>query len=195
MKKAITGILIMILAGFSIVSNGGTFELAKTGTEVVIKGTSSLHDWKMDLKIINCGVQFKQEGNTLKSIDNVSFSCKARDIKSESSIMDNKAYDALKAKTYPEIKFTWVSTSGLITDGNKFSGNLKGKLIVAGETRDIIIPFTGNCIDNNTISVIGSTDISMSNFNITPPTAMLGTLKTGDKISVSFTFQFVQKAQ
>ena len=131
----------MILTGFSIVTIGGTFELAKAGTEVVIKGTSSLHDWSMDLKIVNCNVQFKQEGTTLKSIDNVSFSCKATDLKSESSLMDNKAYDALKAKAYPEIKFTWVSTSGLTTDGNKFSGNLKGKLVVAGETRDVTIPF------------------------------------------------------
>jgi hypothetical protein len=195
MKKAITGILIVILTGFTTRSIGATYELAKTGAEVVIKGTSSLHDWSMDLKIINCGAQFKQEGTIIKSIDNVFFSCKVNDIKSESSIMDNKAYDALKAKAYPEIKFNWVSTNGLISDGNKFNGNLRGKLIVAGETRDVTISFNGSFSDNNTIIVTGSTDINMSNFNMIPPTALLGTLKTGDKITVAFNLQFIQKAQ
>jgi len=34
----------------------------------------------------------------------------------------------------------------------------------------------------------------MSDFDITPPTAMLGTLKTGDKVKVSFSFQFLMKS-
>jgi polyisoprenoid-binding protein YceI len=195
MKKAITGIAIMILIGFSTVSSGASFELSKKGTGIVIKGTSSLHNWEMILKTINCEVQFNQEGSLVRSIDNITFSCKAKDIKSESNLMDSKAYAALKADAFPEIKFTLISTTGLVSDGKKFNGNLKGKLNIAGETRDVMFPFNGNYIDSNTIEITGSADLSMSSFNITPPTAMLGALKTGDKISVSFNLQFIQKTQ
>jgi len=195
MKRVIKISFSLVLAALSLLSAGQTFELSNTGAAVVIKGTSSLHDWEMDLKVINSAFHIHQEGATIDGLENVTFSCKAKDIKSESSLMDGKAYDALKADKYPEIKFSGISTSGLVADGKKITGNLKGKLNVAGSTQDITIPFNGTFIDSKTININATADLLMSSFNITPPTAMLGTLKTGDKISVSFSMQFVQKSE
>ena len=195
MNKVFKTGLVLLFGAFSVMAQSQTFELAKAGTAVVVKGTSSLHDWEMDLKVVNSTFHIIQDGSTINGLDNVSFSCKSTDIKSESSIMDNKAYDALKAKEYPEIKFSSVTTNNLTTDGKKFIGNLKGKLNIAGVTQDVTIPFTGTFTDSKTINVTASTDLTMSSFKIDPPTAILGTLKTGDKISVLFTLQFVQKAQ
>ena len=92
MKNTIKTILLFVFAGFSLLSEGQTFELSKTGTVVSINGTSSLHDWKMDLKEFNSGFQLNQEGSLIKGFNNVTFTCKATDIKSESSLMNNKAY-------------------------------------------------------------------------------------------------------
>jgi hypothetical protein len=193
MKTAITIISILICTGFSKVSKETTFELSENRGEMIITGTSSLHDWEMTLKSINCEAQIEHEGTLLKSIDNISFSCKATDIKSESSLMNKKAYGALKADAFPQIKFNWISTTGLVSEGNNFKGDVTGKLNVAGETRETIVPFKGTFVDNNTVIITGSTELQMSSFKITPPTALLGTLKTGDKISVSFTLQFTQQ--
>ena len=193
MKIAITIISILICTGLSKVSKETTFELSENSGEMIITGTSSLHDWEMTLKSINCKAQIEHEGTLLKSIDNISFSCKATDIKSESSLMNKKAYDALKADAFPEIKFSWISTKGLVSEGINFNGNITGKLYIAGETREAIIPFNGTFVDNNTVVVTGAAELQMSSFKITPPTALLGSLKTGDKISVSFTLQFNQQ--
>ena len=195
MKNTVKISLLLVLAGLSLLSQGQPFEVSITGTAVAIKGTSSLHDWKMDLKVFNSGFQLNQEGSLIKGFDNVTFTCKATDIKSESSLMDNKAYNALKAEDFPEINFSGISTTGLVAEGKKFTGNLNGKLHVAGETQDVTIPFDGSFVDSETINIIASYDLTMSSFNITPPTFLLGALKTGDKISVSFSLQFVQKAQ
>ena len=185
--------IIFILTGLPLLSEGQPFVLSETGTAIQIKGTSTLHDWTMDLRNFNSGFQIEQEGSLIKGIDNVTFSCKATDIKSESSLMDTKAYNALKAGNFPEIKFSSISTTGLASEGTRFTGNLNGKLSVAGETHDITVPFNGTFVDSRTINITATTDLTMSSFNITPPTAFLGVLKTGDKISVSFTLQFVQK--
>ena len=195
MKNTIKTILLFVFAGFSLLSEGQTFELSKTGTVVSINGTSSLHDWKMDLKEFNSGFQLNQEGSLIKGFNNVTFTCKATDIKSESSLMNNKAYDALKAEYFPEINFNGLSTTGLVADGKKFTGNINGKLNVAGKTQDVTIPFNGTFVDSKTINIITSYNITMSSFNITPPTFLLGALKTDDKISVSFSLQFIQKSQ
>lgn len=194
MKNTIKILLLFVSAGFSLLSEGQTFELSKAGTVVSINGTSSLHDWKMDLKLFNSGFQLNQEGSLIKGFNNVTFTCKATDIKSESSLMNNKAYDALKAEYFPEISFNGVSTTGLVANGNKFTGNINGKLNVAGETHDVTIPFYGTFVDSKTINIIISYSLNMSSFNITPPTFLLGALKTDDKISVSLSLQFVQKS-
>ncbi len=195
MKNISKIILLLVLTGFSLLSEGQAFELSETGTAVVIKGTSSLHDWEMNLKAFNSGFQLNQEGSSIKALENVTFSCKATDIKSEYSLMDKKTYDALKADDFPEIKFSSISSTELVADGRKITGILEGKLHVAGEMQDVTIPFNGIFTDSKTINIIASTDLTMSSFNITPPTAMLGALKTGDKISVSFSLQFVQRMQ
>jgi hypothetical protein len=195
MKNTIKILLLLVSAGLSLLSEGQAFELSKTGTAVVIKGTSSLHDWEMNLKAFNSNFQLNQEGSLIKGFENVTFSCKATDIKSEYSLMDKKAYDALKADDFPEIKFSAISGNVLTAEGKTFKGSLSGELNVAGETHDVIIPFNGIFTDNKTINITASTDLAMSSFNITPPTAMMGALKTGDKISVLLSLQFVQKTQ
>jgi hypothetical protein len=194
MKNKIRILLTVALAGLPLLSEGQTFVLSKTGTAIAIRGTSSLHDWEMDLTSFNSDLLLNQEGSLIMGFDNVTFSCKATDIKSESSLMDKKAYDALKADYYPYITFTGISGTGLVTRGNGFTGNLKGKLNIAGKTKDVTIPFDGNFTDSKTINIVASADLNMSSFNIIPPTAMFGALKTGDEITVSFSLQFVQKS-
>jgi polyisoprenoid-binding protein YceI len=82
------------------------------------------------------------------------------------------------------------------TDNNKFRNNLIGNLFAAGKSIPVSIPLDGvlsNINGNKRIDVSGEINLSMSDFNIVPPTAILGTLKTGDRITVSFTLQFLQK--
>jgi polyisoprenoid-binding protein YceI len=111
--------------------------------------------------------------------------------------MDRKAYSALKVTAFPEIKFTSISAIGISPDNNKFRDNLAGNLFIAGKSVPVSIPLTGalsNINGTNKIDVSGEIELKMSDFDITPPTAMLGTLKTGDKVKVLFSFQFLMKS-
>ena len=189
MKKMIFGLLFLFIISVSMVSEE-MFIISKNESEMVINGTSTLHDWKMDLKIVDGKMNVNHNGIILTDINNVSFSCKEKDIKSESSIMDKKAYEALKSEKYPEIKFVGISTSNVIIEDKKFKGTLKGNLSLAGETEEVNIPFRGTFDNNNTISVTGNIDIKMSDFEIVPPTALMGAIEACDAIMVSFSFKF-----
>ena len=188
MKEKMKYLIILAFTALPLMAAGQNYELSKNGTTIIVKGTSSLHNWEMDVRAYNSEIQVDQEGSTA-DIHNVSF------LKSESNLMDKKAYDALKAKDFPEIKFESTSKTEIVINDNKFSGNLNGRLIVAGKTEQVTIPFSGSVDGNNSISISAETDLLMSSFNIAPPTAMLGTLKTGDKISISLSLQYVRTAQ
>jgi len=184
--------LFFFLILISFIAHSQAFEISKTNSAAV-KGTSSLHDWVMDLKVIQSGFMLVREGNNVKGVDNISFSCKARDLKSESSIMDKKAYDALKAKEFPDITFKGTSVTGFVSSGKKFSGKLIGNLSLAGVTHEITVPFTGSFSDSKTVNIESSAELTFRGFGMNPPTAMLGTLKTGDKVTILFNLQYVQK--
>lgn len=186
-------VLILGLLAFSTLTKAQDYILSKTGNNVEVTGSSSLHNWKMDVTAYTSGFNLVMEGSAVKNISNITFSCKARDLKSESSLMDRKAYDALKADNSPEIKFNGASVSNLITDNQKFTGKVKGNLSIAGKTKEVEIPFSGTINNNNIISIQAQTSMLMSEYGMIPPTAMMGTLKTGDKISVNLSLQYIQK--
>ncbi len=149
-------------------------------SEVKITGTSSLHDWE------EFAQEFSVSGVKENSkITNLEVKITTASIESgHSSIMDDKTHEALKAKKYPVIV---LKAEELEIVGNQ---NIKGtgKLILAGQEKSVPISSTAKLIGEDTLSVTGSIDIVMSEYGIDPPTAMFGTLTTGDKVTVHYAF-------
>jgi polyisoprenoid-binding protein YceI len=108
--------------------------------------------------------------------------------------MDKKTYEALKAEQFSSINFRMKTGEILSESGNEFSGTITGNLFIAGQTKEINIPFHGNVLEDGSVNVKGKVNLKMSQFNIDPPTAMLGTLKTGDDISIVYSFEFENPA-
>ena len=101
-------------------------------------------------------------------------------MESGKSIMDDKAYDAVQADDYPEIIF---SAKTLQISGNSIVG--KGNLVIGGESR--VIDLDAEIVKNGAeMQLQGKVPLKMSDFDITPPTAMFGTLKTGDEVVIHY---------
>lgn len=198
MKIRILSFVSVLFFVTTVNSGGQTFELSRKSSMISVTGTSSLHDWEMTLDNFVSDVQFVMDGSTLKSIGKTVFICKPTDIKSDNSLMDKKAYAALKAESFREIKFSMTTVSELVSGNDKFSGNLSGNLTLAGNTRKVSIPFSGTTSDAGgarKIEIKSKVDLAMTDFGISPPTAMMGALKTGDKVTVIFSLQFVENRQ
>jgi polyisoprenoid-binding protein YceI len=195
MKQLLRTSIFIVLAALPLISFSQSFEANKNGSSVVVKGTSNLHAWEMNVTDFQSGFQMNRDQSAVKNISNITFTTKTKDLKSESSIMDKKAHDAMKADKSPEIKFTGTSVSDLVSEGNKFNGTAKGNLTVAGETKEVTLPFRGVLNADRTIDIDASADLLMTSFKMSPPTAIMGTLKTGDKITVSVKLKYSQKTQ
>ncbi|MGA1977870.1 MAG: YceI family protein [Bacteroidales bacterium] len=184
-------------AASSLISRGQSFQLSRDSAFVRVNGSSTLHDWKMDLKEFDCMAGFVMDGMHIKSLEKVEFKCKATDLKSESSLMDKKAYSALKTNVFPDIIFRMTSLTGVTSGNRKFSGSIKGDLSIAGKTNTVSIPLSGTLSGMNGINKIdiyGEVRLKMSDFDISAPVLMMGALKTGDEITVSFSLQFFEKS-
>jgi len=150
-----------------------------------VEGGSSLHDWEMiSEKGLGQGV-FILENGQFKTVKSLSVSFVAETLKSGTKGLDSNAYKALKTDQNREIKFVLTE---LTEKGTGMTA--KGDLTIAGVTKPISFPvkMTSN---GNKLTFEGSLETRLTNFSITPPTALLGTVKTDDEIKLSFksTFQ------
>lgn len=155
---------------------------AKDNLKVSVSGTSTLHDWTMETTKGECNAVFTQSAGQLTDLTSMSVVIPVESLKSEKAAMDKNAYKALKAKENPT--FSYTLTSATITDGKV---KCLGKLTLAGTTVNTEIDGTAKVNADKSITVTGSKKISMTAYKITPPTFMMGTIKTGNDITVSYT--------
>jgi phosphoenolpyruvate synthase/pyruvate phosphate dikinase len=192
MKTSVLKVLIysIMLSVITISAEGQqTLKLISSDSKITIKGTSNLHDWEETVEKFSVNLSLKILNNEIRGIDYVHLTCKTGSIVSDHDIMTNKTLEALRSDKYPEIVFTMESVEKLNSVYGKASGVLSGYLTMAGTTKRINIAFEGQ-ISNNRVAITGSKDINMNDFKIKPPTAMLGTLKTGETVVISFLLQF-----
>jgi polyisoprenoid-binding protein YceI len=107
--------------------------------------------------------------------------------------MDNNTYKALKTTTNKNISF--VLTSGTVTQSDPSSYLVKviGNLTIAGKTQKIDLAATAkyNGADKS-FTINGSKKLKMTDYGVDPPTAMLGTIKTGNDITISFSSKIIK---
>jgi polyisoprenoid-binding protein YceI len=163
------------------------------GSFVVVTGTSTLHDWEMKSENLNSEVVFNvNEEGSPESIESIMVSLTINSLKSDKSGLEKRAYDAMDAKRHPEIVFHTNGSGNLDKRGDKYLVNSRGELTVSGVTRQVNVSAT--CIngDDQKLVCSGSTKLKMSDFMIDPPVMMLGALRTGDEIIISYNIVYVQ---
>ena len=181
----------LILMGISVTAIAQeTAKLLPEKSSITISGTSTLHDWEEEVQNFNVNLTLDFQNNKITEIHNVDVVCQSTSITSDYDIMTNKTHNALRAEQHPEITFDMINIEKLTVQDHNFSGVLTGNLNMAGVTRRIRVEFSGSN-GGNIISIKGSKQINMSDFNIEPPTAIMGTLKTGEKVVVSFNLKFL----
>ncbi len=181
-KHILLGAVIVLTSSFIAVQ--ATYTLSEEST-LNVTGTSTLHEWLIDLEEMNCVADISIDGDSA-SISNLSFEAVSESFQSEHGrMMNNKTYDALKSDDYPTVKFSLKNTFNTTINGSTFSGLLTGYLSLAGETKEIQVPISGS-INGNFVTLKGEKSLVMSEYGIKPPTALLGTITTGDQVTVHY---------
>ena len=154
--------------------------------DVTVSGTSTLHDWEMKSSKgqVDASILF---ANNILTLSGLSFNFPSESLKSGHSMMDNNTYKALKTEKNPNISF--VLTSGNVTPSgaNTFLFNGMGSLTIAGTTiqTDLVATLKYNPEDKS-FTCTGVKKFKMTQYGVKPPTVMLGTIKTGDEISIAY---------
>ena len=156
-----------------------------------VAGTSNVHDWTMVSQQASGTATIEIEEGKITQITSLKLSIPAESLKSEKSGMDKVAYKALKTDKYSTITFTLTEIKKVTVKGNEAEILAEGVLNLSGVERKYVMNVKGHVKDGMVIFE-GTVPVKMTNHKIDPPTALFGTVKSGDDTSVSFRVVFAQ---
>lgn len=182
-----SALLMIVTAQISIAQ---TYNLNNSASTLKVEGTSNVHDWEIDAKEQQGKLIAELADGQLVKISQLEFNVKAESLKSGKSGMDKNTYKALNTDKHKQItyKMNKVNNIDCVTTGN-CKLTTSGTLTIAGNSRPIDITFDAK-VTGDKITLTGSKALKMSEFKVDPPTAMFGTITTGDQVTIKFTSTF-----
>lgn len=177
--------LLVLLCSIATTSQAQT-RFYEQALSMSIKGTSTLHDWEMKSEKgdVEAAIDITSDKITFSSL---TFTMPANTLKSGHGMMDKNTYKALNTSKNPSITFSLKSANITPAGNNTYNFRGLGNLTIAGTTHltDLVATLKYNPLDK-TFTCIGSKKFKMTDYGVKPPTVMMGTIKTGDDISISY---------
>jgi polyisoprenoid-binding protein YceI len=150
-------------------------------SKVTIVGTSTMHDWESNVGEVNGKGTFSVDAAAVKKIKDLNVNFVVESIESGKSKMNSLTFEALKSEQHPNIIFKLNEVTGIRDN----MINAKGQLSIAGKTKTVDVSGTIK-VEGNTITINGERSLNMTDYDIEPPTAMLGTIKVGETVTIKY---------
>lgn len=157
-------------------------------------GTSTVRKWSCSAPAFDVDVQSAPAGipgvlSALKVVQTATVRVPAAKLECGNGTMNEHMKKALQVTAHPTIEFRLASYE-VAKGGQGVQGTLTGTLTIAGQPRTISIPAEAHADAAGALRVTGATEIDMTQHGVKPPTLMMGTLKTGPKVTVHFDLAF-----
>lgn len=186
MNKLVNKITIFCFFLASVASVNGQTAYYLKSDKVTVSGTSTLHDWVSEVTKVEWSGNFTIEDNRITGVAGVKVRMPVTSIKSEKGrIMDSKTYEAFDSDKNPYVTYTLNSAkvAGTSTD---YTINSTGTLSMAGSSRTIEMPVKAKLLSSGDIQLKGSYKMNMRDYKMEPPTAIMGTIKVGEELTIDF---------
>jgi len=160
---------------------------------ISIKGNSNVNQWELQSDKGQLEAVFVLSAQQkITGLFSLWFTVDAETLKSGRTAMDKDAYKALKSNNFESINF--VLSTAAITESapGVYLLKCKGFLTIAGTEKETELAVDCKVNNDNTFTCSGVVPLKMSDFNIKAPSAMMGSIKAVDDISIAYSMKIVK---
>lgn len=174
-------LLAMLLTTLSLHTNAQKNYTLSAKSTFEVAGTSTVHDWVMKSTEATGTAILTVKDSKLTDLKSLSITILAESLKSSKTSMDRVAYEALNTETNQTIEYVLKSAEKI----NETTWDLTGIYTIAGVSKEYKTQVKVTA-DNGNFILQGSNQITFGDFEMTPPKAALGVVKTGKDLTVIF---------
>lgn len=184
MRRVTTALFLLACCALSLRAQAVRFQV--TSGSLTIRGTSNIHDWKCSTSAINPTILVPSStGLDLgKNITSISLTVPVKSIDCGNGQMTNNLAKALHADDHPNIVFQLASYTARPTASGVYQSTATGPLTVNGVTRSVTLNGTARTDGKGLLRGTASTSFSTNDFGIPPVTALFGSIKTGERVTI-----------
>jgi opacity protein-like surface antigen len=180
-------LMLTVLALAVAVSLSAAETFVQKTCSMKVDGTSTLHDWTSTVNTVRAKGDVTMQDGNLTAVNTMWVQADVKSIRSEKgSDMDDKIYEALKSNKNPTITFNLTSVRNIRQEGNLWVVDAVGDLIIAGTKKQVPLTVKATVLAGGELKFTGSKSVKMTEFNMERPSAMLGMIKAGDEVTITF---------
>ncbi len=163
--------------------------------EMKIEGSANVRSWDAGVNSVDATFILSQfDRSDLSSLTPENFktmelSIPVEDIESDSGRLTRNLQGYLKRDEHPVITFKLNEIDSVTVNGDSAEITANGVINAAGVDHETTMNVTAT-IDDDKITFSGTQDLLMTDFGIDPPTAVMGTIRARDEISIIYSLTF-----
>ena len=182
--------LLMLIPAFIKAQSTSKFIIEPTSS-FVLKGVSNVNEFDCELQEGFCEEQLSvgythERGNVYFKNASLSLSVSKFNCKSKYITRDMKK--TLNVEEFPFMEFELLSIKNFKNSKNTCP-MAEALVTISGHTNKYYLKYELNPISDSTYQIKMDSDFKMKDFNIDPPSAMMGLIKVHDTISVEIDLQ------
>ena len=161
-----------------------------------IEGDSNVRKWEgiinsADGRMVFANIEkLDFENLQPEHFERLNLSIPVANISSDSGILTNNIHNNLKKNDYPNITFTLNDIVSVTNSNGRTVITAIGTINAAGSDHQVTMQVNAEVINEQTLRFSGHQDLLMTDFNISPPTAMMGAFRSVDEITIVFDVLF-----
>lgn len=184
--KSFMMLILSVLFSIPTIVIAQNYTMDSQKSTIIVYGTSNLHDWQTTATKISGELEM----NSTKNINVLNVRILASSFKSGKGIMDGKTSDAFEAKKFPNIVFQLTDVVFTKVTEKESEVTVTGNLTLHGESKKFSIKSIAKMTKTGDYQFKGNVPLKMTEFKMKAPTALMGTIKTGDAVTVKFDVTF-----
>ena len=190
---------ILLVVCFVIISSLSGYVRAQASSDVYyaatplsklwIDGTSNIDSFTCKSQLVNGYADIENIPRSGNNYDKVVVSVSVRSLGCGNDLMNDDMFNAMKADKYPSIKYELLSahlSSQPDSSDGWFTLDTKGYLYIAGVQNTVDIKMKVKRLSSSQYRLVGSKQLSMLDYGITPPSHFFGLIKAHNKLVVHF---------
>jgi hypothetical protein len=167
--------------------------VASAGSHLTLEGSSNVTDWRCSGTTLESTMEVASSPAEMDAIiDGIEafhLRVPVQSLRCGNRQMERDMVRALRGQRHPVIDFQFKELVGDVeadAAGGRYRATISGVLTLAGAQRDVHVAVEAVRVAPNRFRLRARLPLRMTDFRITPPTALFGMVKARDELEVQF---------